>query len=302
MSKSRWLFVAVIGLVLLLTQSYASVQTKDSSVGGGGGGGRIQLLIDGKDAGSFQEVSGLGMEISAFERRLPVSCPEGACISTLKRGVDSLASIVEESEKMFGKTKHDIAMNSIRNIRARIAGVGGSMGHLTDPKQATAALEGLLRIQLEAATLKALFCCDDDSDGDGWEDVRKRAQDQIKAIANESARLEQMAVTGEEPLGGSVARKMPGRTSYQAITLTRQLHSDSSTAQWAYIGLEAAKRGEPVPRKSISIIFLDRDGKETARYNLFECFPTKYSVVMTTDQSGMVIEKIEIAVEKVERA
>jgi len=52
------------------------------------------------------------------------------------------------------------------------------------------------------------------------------------------------------------------------------------------------------------VIILDQDGTtEVARYNFFEAWPCKWNVPdMDSDSSAMAIEKIELAVEKVERA
>ena len=59
-----------------------------------------------------------------------------------------------------------------------------------------------------------------------------------------------------------------------------------------------------IDRRSGSVIILDQDGvTEVARYNFYEAFPCKWNVPdMDSDSSAMAIEKIELAVEKVERA
>ena len=58
-----------------------------------------------------------------------------------------------------------------------------------------------------------------------------------------------------------------------------------------------------IDRRSGSVIVLDNDGAtEVARYNFYEAWPCKWNVPdMDSDSSAMAIEKIEIAVEKVER-
>jgi phage tail-like protein len=59
-----------------------------------------------------------------------------------------------------------------------------------------------------------------------------------------------------------------------------------------------------IDRRAGSVIILDQDGTtEVARYNFFEAWPCKWNVPdMDSDSSSMAIEKIELAVEKVERA
>jgi phage tail-like protein len=96
-----------------------------------------------------------------------------------------------------------------------------------------------------------------------------------------------------------VVRKKPGRTTYANITLERGYTATDDLWQWRK-NIEDGL----IDRRSGSIIILDQDGEtEVARYNFYEAWPCKWYVPdMDSDQSGMAIEKIEIAVEKVERA
>jgi phage tail-like protein len=96
-----------------------------------------------------------------------------------------------------------------------------------------------------------------------------------------------------------VVRKKPGRTTYANITLERGFTATDDLWQWRK-NIEDGL----IDRRSGSIVVLDNDGEtEVARYNFYEGWPCKWYVPdMDSDQSGMAIEKIEIAVEKVERA
>ena len=96
-----------------------------------------------------------------------------------------------------------------------------------------------------------------------------------------------------------VVRKKPGRTTYANISLERGFTATDDLWQWRK-NIEDGL----IDRRSGSIIILDNDGEtEVARYNFYEGWPCKWFVPdMDSDQSGMAIEKIEIAVEKVERA
>ena len=96
-----------------------------------------------------------------------------------------------------------------------------------------------------------------------------------------------------------VVRKKPGRTTYANITLERGYTATDDLWQWRK-NIEDGL----IDRRSGSIIILDQDGEtEVARYNFYEGWPCKWYVPdMDATQSGMAIEKIEIAVEKVERA
>ncbi|MFH1462873.1 MAG: phage tail protein [Pseudomonadota bacterium] len=96
-----------------------------------------------------------------------------------------------------------------------------------------------------------------------------------------------------------VVRKKPGRTTYANIVLERGYTATDDLWQWRK-NIEDGK----IDRRSGSIIILDNDGQtEVARYNFYEGWPCKWYVPdMDADKSAMAIEKVEIAVEKVERA
>jgi phage tail-like protein len=96
-----------------------------------------------------------------------------------------------------------------------------------------------------------------------------------------------------------VVRKKPGRATYANIVLERGYTATDDLWQWRK-NIEDGK----IDRRAGSVIILDQDGTtEVARYNFFEAWPCKWSVPdMDSDSSSMAIEKIELAVEKVERA
>jgi phage tail-like protein len=96
-----------------------------------------------------------------------------------------------------------------------------------------------------------------------------------------------------------IVRKKPGRTTYSNIVLERGYTASDDLWQWRK-NIEDGK----IDRRSGSVIILDQDGdSEVARYNFYEAWPCKWFVPdMDSEQSAMAIEKIELAVEKVERA
>ena len=95
-----------------------------------------------------------------------------------------------------------------------------------------------------------------------------------------------------------VVRKKPGRTTYANIVLERGYTATDDLWTWRK-NIEDGK----IDRRSGSVIVLDQDGTtEVARYNFYEGWPCKWNVPdMSADSSAMAIEKLEIAIEKVER-
>jgi len=94
-------------------------------------------------------------------------------------------------------------------------------------------------------------------------------------------------------------RKKPGRTTYSNIVLERGYTATDDLWDWRK-NIEEGK----IDRRSGAVVFLDHDGStEVARYEFFEGWPCKWNVPdVSGDQSGMAIEKIEIAVEQVKRS
>jgi len=96
-----------------------------------------------------------------------------------------------------------------------------------------------------------------------------------------------------------VVRKKPGRTTYSNIVLERGFTNSDDLWLWR----KNIEDGN-IDRRSGTITILDQDMSTiVAQYNFYEGWPCKWHVPeVDSDQSGMAIETIEIAVEKVERA
>ncbi|MEQ1503291.1 MAG: phage tail protein [Myxococcota bacterium] len=95
-----------------------------------------------------------------------------------------------------------------------------------------------------------------------------------------------------------VVRKKPGRTTYDNIVLERGFTATDDLFKWR-------KNIEDgiIDRRSGTLTCLDNDlNSIVARYNFYEAWPCTWTVPEhKSDSSEMAIEKVELAVEMVER-
>lgn len=99
----------------------------------------------------------------------------------------------------------------------------------------------------------------------------------------------------------AVTRKRPGRVKYGDITLKRGFTGEVSTFEkWHRSIVDGSIAGEDLQR-NITLTLYNQQGRPIAQWSLFASFPTTFTVIPATESNGMAIEKIEIAVEKVER-
>ena len=94
-----------------------------------------------------------------------------------------------------------------------------------------------------------------------------------------------------------VTRKIPGALKYSDIVLKRVVSTDKTFAQWR--ALVEAGTGTAA-RKNGTIALFDQSGKEIARWNFVEGWPSKISIDSDED-TGEVIEKLVLTVESVSR-
>lgn len=96
-----------------------------------------------------------------------------------------------------------------------------------------------------------------------------------------------------------VERKRPGRTRYSNIVLKRGYVNTEELWKW-YKNVVDGK----LERRSGSVILCGDDGSEIMRYNFFEGWPCRWKsfVLDASAKTQGLIEELEIAVEKVERA
>ena len=96
-----------------------------------------------------------------------------------------------------------------------------------------------------------------------------------------------------------IDRKRPGRTHYSNIVLKRGFVNTDELWQW-YSKVVEGK----VERRSGSVILSADDGSEIMRYNFFEAWPCRWKsfALNASAKTEGLIEELEIAVEKIERA
>ena len=94
-----------------------------------------------------------------------------------------------------------------------------------------------------------------------------------------------------------IVRKRPGRVHNQNVVLVRGYTNSPALWDWTKSVLDGT-----VERKSGSVILLDDAGGEITRYNFFEAWPCKWKgFEFARGGNDASIERLEIAVEKVER-
>jgi phage tail-like protein len=101
------------------------------------------------------------------------------------------------------------------------------------------------------------------------------------------------------PLAGGddpVVRKRPGKVKYQNITLRRGMVVDPSFHLWYQQALEGDAR-----RKSGSIVYLDREGKEVLRLNLHEAWPAAFELGPVGPSGARGLESFTIGALDLER-
>jgi phage tail-like protein len=96
----------------------------------------------------------------------------------------------------------------------------------------------------------------------------------------------------------TAARKLPGLTKYNNITLKWGLTDSRELYDW----FRDVTRGR-IQRRNGSIVLLDVDGQEKLRWNFFDAWPTKWDGPdFSAKGTDVAIETLELAVERLERA
>jgi phage tail-like protein len=95
----------------------------------------------------------------------------------------------------------------------------------------------------------------------------------------------------------TTVRKLPGKATYSNIVLKWGMTADMRLYDW----YQQTVLGN-VQRRNGSIIVLDRRGKEVARWNFVNAWPTKYDIPdFNATGKDVAIETLELVHEGVER-
>jgi phage tail-like protein len=94
----------------------------------------------------------------------------------------------------------------------------------------------------------------------------------------------------------NAARLLPGRVEYGSLVLRRGFAGDASLFQW----WQAVSQGT-LDRRNVSVVLLDEQSQEVARWNLRRAWPTKYAAPSLNALGNEVaIETLELAHEGIE--
>ncbi len=94
-------------------------------------------------------------------------------------------------------------------------------------------------------------------------------------------------------------RKLSGLTKYGGITLKKGLTDSMELYNWKK---QIEQTGAAKARKNISLILIDEEGNDKARWDIAEAWPTKYdSSDFSAKGNEVIIETLEIVHEGITR-
>lgn len=94
-------------------------------------------------------------------------------------------------------------------------------------------------------------------------------------------------------------RKLSGLTKFGNITLKRGLTDSTELYKWRQ---QVEQTGASKARKNISLILIDEEGSDKARWDIVEAWPTKYDPSdFSAKANEVVIETLEIIHEGITR-
>ena len=97
----------------------------------------------------------------------------------------------------------------------------------------------------------------------------------------------------------TLTRKLSGRTTYGNVSLKRGITDSMDLYKWKK---SVQDLGASSARKNLSIILVDETGAQKSRWNLTDCWPTKYEADGLKGLGDeVVLETLEIVHEGIER-
>lgn len=100
---------------------------------------------------------------------------------------------------------------------------------------------------------------------------------------------------GTDPL---TVRKLPGLITYSNISLKRGITDDAELWEWRKTVMDGR-----VERKNMSIVLMDDAREEKLRWNVKNCWPTKWEgPSFNATSSDVAVESLEIAHEGIVKA
>jgi phage tail-like protein len=97
--------------------------------------------------------------------------------------------------------------------------------------------------------------------------------------------------------GTPIVRDMPGRTSYEPITLERGITSDRAFEQWANLILDLeAGQGAANYRKDVILDLFNESGQRVLSYVIYRCWVSEYQALpdLNADANAIAIESIKL--------
>ena len=123
-----------------------------------------------------------------------------------------------------------------------------------------------------------------------------------RAAFHEAGGLDSSVEVIEHREGGQniTTMKLPGQVKFSAISLKWGMSDDTDLYLWHRQWVD----GDPAAlRKNGSIVLLDRQGQEKARWNFFNAWPSKWTgPTFNAEASDLSIEALEIAHDGLARA
>jgi phage tail-like protein len=123
-----------------------------------------------------------------------------------------------------------------------------------------------------------------------------------RAAFHEAGGLDSSVEVIEHREGGQniTTMKLPGQVKFSAISLKWGMSDDTDLYLWHRQWVD----GDPAAlRKNGSIVLLDRQGQEKARWNFFNAWPSKWTgPSFSAEGNDIAIEALELAHEGVVRA